>query len=431
MPKLKDNQVPAYRLHKQSGQAIVTLSGRDHLLGPHGSKVSREKYDRLIAEWLSNGRRGTCRQAQGITVSRVVVEFWAHAKAYYVNPAGGPSNELENLRQALIPLRGLYGATVAAEFGPRALKAVQQEMIRLGWARTHINRQVARLKHVFKWAVGAELIPGSIHQALVAVAGLRKGKSEARESEPVKPVPEGWVELTLPHVSPQVEAMIRLQLLTGMRPGEVVILRGCDIDTGGKVWLYRPHYHKREHHGLSRDVRIGPKGQEVIRPFLKPDLHAYLFSPADAEAARYATKPNHRRRPADPATSDRRLGARYNVTSYRRAIARGCDLAFPLPAHLARRRVPAHGRKKKSERWESRAEWRARLGKSGWAGLLKWREAHRWHPHQLRHTAATRLRREYGIEAARVILGHQSAAVTQIYAEADVQKATQIMGEVG
>jgi hypothetical protein len=33
VPKLKDNQVLSYRPHKQSGQAIVTLSGRDHLLG--------------------------------------------------------------------------------------------------------------------------------------------------------------------------------------------------------------------------------------------------------------------------------------------------------------------------------------------------------------------------------------------------------------
>jgi hypothetical protein len=29
MPKLKTNQVPSYRLHKQSRQAIVTLSGKD------------------------------------------------------------------------------------------------------------------------------------------------------------------------------------------------------------------------------------------------------------------------------------------------------------------------------------------------------------------------------------------------------------------
>ena len=54
-----------------------------------------------------------------------------------------------------------------------------------------------------------------------------------------------------------------------------------------------------------------------------------------------------------------------------------------------------------------------------------------WHPHQLRHNAATRLRKEYGIEAARVVLGHRSAAITEVYAEIDHAKAAEIMLRVG
>ena len=57
MPKLAIDQVPAYRLHKQSGHAIVTLDGRDFLLGPHGSDESRRLYSRRVAEWLANGRQ--------------------------------------------------------------------------------------------------------------------------------------------------------------------------------------------------------------------------------------------------------------------------------------------------------------------------------------------------------------------------------------
>jgi hypothetical protein len=45
-----------------------------------------------------------------------------------------------------------------------------------------------------------------------------------------------------------------------------------------------------------------------------------------------------------------------------------------------------------------RAEWRARLGHKKCAELTKWREEHRWHPHQLRHNAAARLRKQYGLE---------------------------------
>ncbi len=54
-----------------------------------------------------------------------------------------------------------------------------------------------------------------------------------------------------------------------------------------------------------------------------------------------------------------------------------------------------------------------------------------WHPHQLRHNAATRLRREFGIEAARVVLAHRSVAVTEIYAERDGEQAMKIMERVG
>jgi hypothetical protein len=56
MPKLKENSVPAYRLHKPSGQAIVMLNGRDRVLGSHGTAESKAEYRRLIAEWLATGR---------------------------------------------------------------------------------------------------------------------------------------------------------------------------------------------------------------------------------------------------------------------------------------------------------------------------------------------------------------------------------------
>jgi hypothetical protein len=55
MPKL-NHRLPSYRKHKPSGQAVVTLDGKDHYLGPHGSKASLQEYDRLVGEWQANGR---------------------------------------------------------------------------------------------------------------------------------------------------------------------------------------------------------------------------------------------------------------------------------------------------------------------------------------------------------------------------------------
>jgi integrase len=54
-----------------------------------------------------------------------------------------------------------------------------------------------------------------------------------------------------------------------------------------------------------------------------------------------------------------------------------------------------------------------------------------WHPHQLRHTHATEVRRAFGLEAAQVALGHAQANVTQVYAERDLALAVRVAAELG
>jgi site-specific recombinase XerC len=54
-----------------------------------------------------------------------------------------------------------------------------------------------------------------------------------------------------------------------------------------------------------------------------------------------------------------------------------------------------------------------------------------WHPNQLRHSAATEIRRQFGLEAAQVVLGHAKADVTQVYAERDHALAAGIMAQIG
>lgn len=402
-------RIPKYSKHRASGQAVVTLDGRDFYLGPHGTAASRQEYDRRIAEWIAAGRRLPADPNQ-TTVAEVAAAFRAHAQRYYRDADGNLSRCVDNFDEALRPLLKLYGKTPAAEFGPLRLKAVRQAMIAQDRVRTNINRHITRLRGVFKWAVENEMIPASVHHGLMAVAGLRRGRAEAKESEPVKPVPVEHVEAVIPHVAAQVAAMIRLQRLTGMRPGEVVIMRGLDVDTTGELWVYRPSRHKNAIHGHAREIYLGPKAQDVVRPFLKLDPAAPLFSPADAEQTRRKALHAARKTPLScgnrPGTNrrgrpQRTVGDRYNVTTYYRAIIRGCDKAFGAPPDLA--------------------------GED----LAAWQKAHRWHPNQIRHTAATELRKTHGLEAAQVILGHATLSVTQVYAEKNVEAAMRIMAAVG
>ena len=76
------------------------------------------------------------------------------------------------------------------------------------------------------------------------------------------------VKATLPFVSPQVSELIQLQRLTGARPGEMLALRPADVDRSGEVWFYRPEHHKTAHHGKTREIAIGPRGQRILAPYL-------------------------------------------------------------------------------------------------------------------------------------------------------------------
>ncbi len=122
----------------------------------------------------------------------------------------------------------------------------------------------------------------------MAVTGLRQGRSEARETEPVMPVDDAIVAATLTALSPVVADMVRLQRLTGMRPGEVCHLRPADIDQTGDVWLYQPSRHKTQLHGRERTVFIGPQAQGILLRSLARAAEEYCFQPRDSEAKRRA-----------------------------------------------------------------------------------------------------------------------------------------------
>lgn len=430
MPRFFDSP-PKYRKHRATGQAIVTLSGKMFYLGPYGTKTSHLEYDRLIAEWLQNGRCWPESQ-DDLTVVEMLAAYKRFAESYYVKN-GKPTREVGCFSEAAQFAIDLYGLTPAAEFGPKSLQVVQRKMIEAGWSRGVINKQTDRIKRAFKWAVAQELIPALTLQALLAVPGLRKGRTAARETAPVMPVDDAIVDATLAHL-PQVAAdMVCFQRLTGCRPGEVCAIRPCDVNTDGDVWEYHVEGHKMEHTGRARIVFIGPRAQEILRPYLlrEPTYRgksAYCFSPQDSERERRREQHEQRKTPLHwgnrPGTNRkdkpaRPPGNRYTVASYRRAIERACDLAFPPPPPLAQRAD------------ETARQWQERLTEEQRQELARWQSAQRWAPNRLRHSAATEIRKRFGLEAAQVTLGHASADVTQVYAERDLQKAAEVMRQVG
>lgn len=413
MPRLK-NLVPRYCLHKASGQATVSFNGVDHYLGPHGTEVSRNEYDRLIGEYLSSKRNaGIVNRGFDTSVGDILKAFRDFAADFYLKN-GKPTSELFAYKRVIRTVARMYAEIAATEFGPLALKAIRDSWVRDGLSRSTCNKNQRRVVRIFKWGVGEELIGPQCWQSLSAVEGLRKGRTTAAEKKPIPPVALDKVQLTIPHLSPVVADMIRMQLLTGMRPGEVCSLRPCDLDRTEDVWEYTPQSHKTEHHERGRTVYIGPQAKVILLPYLlrAPDMNC--FSAAESrewfrvQRAANRTTPascGNRRgkksQPNKPAKQARYPRTCFDTSSYGQAIAYACQKAWP---------APESGDAVKSKAWEA---------------------AHRWAPNQIRHTRATEIRKQFGLEAAQVILGHASADVTQIYAERDAEKAREVIRQIG
>lgn len=424
-------RAPSYLLHKATGQARVRIDGRDIYLGRHGTPESRDRYDEVVAEWYS--RQGNVDPVT-LRIDDLAIQFVAWADGYYLKPDGTPTGEADSLRHAIRPVVERFGRLRAREFGPLKLKEVQGLLAESGHCRTNINRMVGRIKRMFRWGVENELLPIETYSALATVSALRAGRSGARESEPVEAVPEATVNATIARLSPVLVAMVRLQLLTGMRPGEVCAMRPADVTIGTDgVWCYRPGQHKTAHHGKERRIYIGPEGQDILRPFLDRDAEAFCFSPAESRAAFDAERRENRSSPITPSQRARRRKrkpkrtpqTRYSKDSYRRAVERGCEKAFGMPAALrdVGRAVARMTNASDTEREAARERLRAEAS--------VWRAEHCWSPNQLRHTRGTLIRERFGLEAAQVVLGHSDADTTQIYAERDFATAAKIMREIG
>jgi integrase len=328
MPRRK--QIPSYRLHKQSGQAIVTLTDavgrrRDVLLGRFGTPESRAEYARHLAEWEASGRPAVAiRPRDQLTVEKLILAFLEYAETRY----GSQAKEYANFLGALRPLRRLYGPTPACRFGPKSLKAIQYAMASgswmneeekakaqkrgkpIAWCRNVVNKQINRLKTVFRWAESEELVPPASHHALQTVRGLPKNLPGVRHTKPTKPVPWEHVEAVIQQCTPTVGTMLHLQWLTGMRSCEVRLMRTCDIEKrGSECWYYQPMKHKNDwrDNDQQRLIALGPKCIEILTRWLRPDdPAAFLFQPRRAAAERNARRRAERRSPLTPSQRARR-----------------------------------------------------------------------------------------------------------------------------
>ena len=396
-PRRVEIRIPTYRRHRASGHAVVTLAGKDVYLGTYGSGASKAEYKRHVAEYLASGGQAPGGDpAKSLTVAELILKYWRFATASY---SGKTRKGM--LKPILRRWRKAYGTTLVAEFGPLRLKAFRDMLVKekdergKRLSRGYVNRTIRMVRSVVKWGVSEELVAPSVLQSLQAVDGLRYGRTDAPETAPVRPVADQLVEATLPHLTPVVADMVRVQRHTGMRPAEVCGMTVGELDMKGPGWFYKPAKHKTAHHGKERLVPIGPLAQEIVKNYLSADLTKPLFTPGDSDLLRRLKARSENQTPFTPSrlARDAKRAKRprrtfnpgYDSNNYAQAIRRACEKA----------------------------------------------EIPHWTPNQLRHTKATEIRRQFGLDAAGAVLGHSKLETTQVYAERATELAAQVAMKTG
>ena len=369
------NILPSYTLHKHTGKARVRIDGRDYYLGEYGSDDSRRRYGELIARLSSGlppidpmGKPRICSTDDtGPSVGELILAFMMHAKKHYVKN-GKPTSEIHCYQSCLRILRELYGMLPAKDFGPLALKGVRTKMVsgdpnakdssgkpapRKPWARTNVNVMIGRIRRVFKHAVENEMIDAAVLVRLQSVAPLLAGRTEAHDNATRHALDQNKIEIVREIVRPMVKDLIDIQLLTGARSGELLVLTTGIIDRTGEVWKAMLDDHKCVHHGKKRILHFGPQAKLILAKHINADPERRLF--------------------------------RITRTAYCRAITRACEKA----------------------------------------------EIDRWTPHWLRHTYCTRIREQFGIEAAQAVAGHATSEMTDHYSSVMNNLAEQTVAAAG
>jgi integrase len=288
---------PPLKPHKASGQGRCRWGGHDYYFGPWGDPQTQEAYQRFVARLEAQGGNAPApgHAAPCRTVADVVAA-WLEQESGRYDPGG---EEVRHVRTACAALTRLHGSDDAATFDALALEGVRTALLsgswrseeerqalkkagrEVGYCVRHAGLQVNRIRRVWRWAERKKLVPRGSWGELRTLPAVAKGDRRYRHSTPRKPVAFERVRAVALACPPAVRDMVLLQWWAGMRSQEVRLMRSCDIDRTGEVWLYRPHKHKCSWRGQDRVVPLGPKCQALLRPYLagSTSQDAYLFRP--------------------------------------------------------------------------------------------------------------------------------------------------------
>ena len=302
----------------------------------------------------------------------------AHCREYYRGPDGAPTSTATNAVLDVRLFRDLYANAAVAELTHADMLQYRDALVRSGVGRSTVNARLWRVKFMLGWALDEAMIPAAVKAELTQVKPVKRGRTSAPERAPVRPVDDATIAATVAKMMPNTADMVRVHRLTGMRPGELCALRWSLIDKSRTPWVYRvpPEVNKNEwrgEYGRPRVVCIGPRAREILERHA--DGGDVPFSPMRAMAEYLEGRRAARVTPfygkASPSVHvPRVLGERWTADAYSKTIRAACRRANVTP----------------------------------------------WGANRLRHAFGTDVRRAFGLEAARAVLGHTGGrCITDVY----------------
>lgn len=355
------------------------------LKAPGSKHTMRTDRPRKLAEqaaaryWAEHTRQAARHDTtDGATVEHVCAAWDAHCKSAYRGPDGQPTSTATNAVLDVRMFREMFGRAAMAELTHADMLKLRDALVRSGVSRSTVNARLWRVKYMIGWALDEALIPAAVKAELTQVQPVKRGRSAAPERAPVRPVDDATVAATVERMMPNTADMVRVHRLTGMRPCELCALRWSDVDTSRVPWVYRvrPDANKnawRGELGQPRVVLIGPRARAILeRHRAAGDVP---FSPMAAMAEYVATRraervtPVYGKRKTAPHVP-RVLGSCWTTDAYTKTIRAACTRAGIAP----------------------------------------------WGANRLRHAFGTDVRRAYGLDAARAVLGHTGGGcITDVY----------------
>jgi integrase len=372
------------------------VDGKTYWLGEYGSVAAQAEYDRLVSTLLGTPgvqaeldqrvsllMKNTTREVsvsipkkrvpvpvKKITVKDLITGFLRWSETYYRDVDGKPTREHQNFLNVLRPLQKRFGATPIAEFGPKRLLEFRQDLVQRNLARRTVNAMIRRVRQVFRFGVSRELCSIDALSRLKTLEPLQPNRGGRETSGSRGSVEFSLIEKTLPHLSPLLQSFVTVAYFTGCRVSELAKLTTGQIEMTSSPWVANLDKHKTAHQGKSRKIYFGPRAQEALSPWLLPqDPNAVIYSPLRADDRQAKRKGKNL------------PGQVYGRSSLQQALQRAIKKAG-LPASC-------------------------------------------WSLGQLRHSCATNVANEFGLESCRQILSHSSTRMSSHYAaDADLAART-------